>query len=54
MGKADILSRMTGLETGKNNNEDIVLLKPEWFISELIIKNPEDKLLAEIKRRKKQ
>jgi hypothetical protein len=27
MGKADALSRMTGLEMGENNNKDIVLLK---------------------------
>ena len=32
MGKADALSRMTGLETGVNDNKDIILLKPEFFI----------------------
>ena len=32
MGKADALSRITGLETGVNDNKDIILLKPEFFI----------------------
>ena len=32
MGKADALSRMTGLEMGVNDNKDIILLKPEFFI----------------------
>ena len=35
MGKADALSRMTGLETGVNDNKDIILLKPEFFIRQL-------------------
>lgn len=52
MGKADALSRMTGLETGVNDNEDIVMLKPEYFISNLVIENPEDDVLNLIKRRK--
>ena len=32
MGKADALSRMTGLETGVNDNNNVILLKPEFFI----------------------
>lgn len=52
MGKADALSRMTGLETGVNDNEDIVMLKPEYFISNLVIENPEDDVLNLIKRQK--
>ena len=35
MGKADALSRMTGLETGVNDNKDIILLIPEFFIQQL-------------------
>src|SRR5580698_4993994 len=42
MGKADALSRMTGLETGANDNEDIIVLKPEYFILNLVIEYPED------------
>jgi hypothetical protein len=52
MGKADILSRMTGLERGENDNENIVLLKPEMFLASLEIKNPEDILLNDIRKRR--
>ena len=31
-GKADALSRMTRLEMGVNDNNDVILLKPEFFI----------------------
>ena len=48
MGKADALSRMTGLETGVNDNKDIILLKPELFVQALQMGKPEDKLLNEI------
>ena len=48
MGKADALSRMTGLETGVNDNKDIILLKPELFVQALQMGNPEDELLNEI------
>lgn len=33
MGKVDALSRMTNLEMGVNDNEDIVVLKPKLFIN---------------------
>ncbi len=33
IGKADALSRMTCLEKGEKDNKNIVLLKPEFFIS---------------------
>ncbi len=33
MGKANALSRITGLKKGEKDNENIVLLKPEFFIS---------------------
>ena len=50
MGKADALSRMTGLETGVNDNKDIILLKPELFVQALQMGNPEDELLSEIRK----
>ena len=50
MGKADALSRMTGLEMGVNDNEDIVVLKLEYFISNLVIEYPEDEVLNLIKK----
>ena len=33
MGKADALSRMTGLEMGVNDNKNIILLKQDLFVS---------------------
>ena len=48
MGKANALSRMTGLETGVNDNKDIILLKLEVFIQALQLGNLEDMLLDEI------
>ena len=51
MGKADALSRI-GLETGVNDNENTVLLKPEMFILNLVIENPEDEVLNVIKKHK--
>ena len=44
MGKADALSRMTGLEMGVNDNKDVILLKPEFFINQLQ-ENSEDDCL---------
>ena len=51
MGKADALSRMTGLETGVNDNKDIILLKPEFFIRQLH-DNPESEIVEWIKKSK--
>ena len=48
MGKADTLSRMTGLETGVNDNQYVTLLKPEFFINQ-IFGNPEDDIIKRIK-----
>ena len=45
MGKADALSRMTGFETGINDNKDLVLLKPEHFIRNLRSHYPEEDLV---------
>ena len=52
MGKADALSRMTGLEKGENDNANVVLLKPEFFIANMAVENPEDRILNDIKKRK--
>jgi hypothetical protein len=52
MGKADALSRMTGLEKGENDNANVVLLKPEFFIANMIVENPEDRILNDIKKQK--
>ena len=41
MGKADTLSRMTGLEMGEKDNENVVLPKPELFILNLTTENPQ-------------
>ena len=49
MGKADALSRMTGLETGVNDNSDVVLLKPEFFVRQLS-QDPEEDVIKRIKK----
>jgi hypothetical protein len=49
MGKADILSRMTGLETGVNDNKDIVLLKPELFVQNVQVETPSEGILQDIR-----
>ena len=46
---ADTLSRMTGFETGINDNKDITLLKPEHFIRNLRSHYPEEDLVKEIR-----
>ena len=53
MGKADALSRMTGLEKGEKDNENLVLLKPELFVGSISLENPEDCLLSDIRKRRK-
>ena len=50
MGKADILSRMTGHKRGENNNENIVMLTPEMFLSLLSLNTPEDIFINDIKK----
>ncbi|KAF8829214.1 hypothetical protein HHX47_DHR3000714 [Lentinula edodes] len=56
MGKADALSRMSGLEKGENDNTDVTLLKPEFFISQVTDQTsaPEDDLHNLIRRKKNQ
>ena len=49
MGKADALSRMTNLETGVNDNKDIIVLKPKLFINNICeTKSPEDPIINKI------
>ena len=49
MGKADTLSRMTNLETGVNDNKDIIVLKPELFINTIReAESPEDPIINKI------
>ena len=49
MGKADTLSRMTNLETGVNDNKDIIVLKPELFIKAIReTESPEDPIIDKI------
>ena len=52
MGKANALSHRTGLDHGESDNKDIVLLKSEFFILNLVLENPEDELLTTIRKRK--
>ena len=52
MGKANALSRMTGLEMGEKDNKNVTLLKPELFISSLMIENPKDEVLNLIRKQK--
>ena len=52
MGKADILSRMTGHERRENDNKNIVMLTPEMFLSLLSLDTPEDIFINDIKRHK--
>ncbi|KAF8828867.1 hypothetical protein HHX47_DHR3000770 [Lentinula edodes] len=56
MGKADALSRMSGLEKGENDNTNVTLLKPEFFIFQITDQTsaPEDDLLNLIQRKKNQ
>src|SRR5215469_6394837 len=51
MGKADVLSRMSGLETGENDNANQILLKPEVFLSALNLEAPEDEIIQKIRKR---
>jgi hypothetical protein len=52
--KADLLSRRSDHNQGKDNNKDVVLLKPEYFrAQDIVLTGPEDKVLDEIKKEKK-
>lgn len=49
MGKADALSRRTGHETGKDDNENLVMLKPEFF-QNLVLETPSEDIIKRIKQ----
>ena len=49
MKKADILLRRADYERGENNNKNVTLLKPEWFIQDITINSPDLELVQRIK-----
>ena len=49
MGKADILLRLPDLEMGENDNKNVTLLKPKWFIRDTTINSPDLELVQRIK-----
>ena len=52
--KADLLSRRADHDQGKGDNENVVLLKPEYFRSqEIVIEGPEAEIMSQIKADKK-
>jgi hypothetical protein len=52
--KADLLFRRADHDQGKNDNENIVLLKPEYFRSqEIMMEGPEAEIMSQIKAEKK-
>ena len=50
--KADILSRRADHERGENDNSNIVLLKPEWFVNELLVEALDADFISRIKSSK--
>ena len=52
--KADLLSRRSDHDQGKNDNENVVMLKPEHFqTQDIVLEGPEAEILDEIKKEKK-
>ena len=49
MKKANILSRQADYERGENDNKNITLLKPEWFIQEITMNSLDLELVQRIK-----
>ena len=49
MKKADILSRRADHERGENDNKNVTLLKPEWFVWDTTINSPDLELVQKIK-----
>jgi hypothetical protein len=51
--KADLLSRHADHNQGKDDNKDVVLLKPEFFrATEFVVEGLDEKLIEEIKSAK--
>ena len=49
MKKADILSRQADYERRENDNKNVTLLKPEWFVQDTTMNSPDLKLVQKIK-----
>ena len=49
MKKADILSRQVDHERGENNNKNVTLSKPEWFVRDTTMNSPDLELVQRIK-----
>ena len=45
MTKADLLSRRADHERGENNNSNITVLKPEWFIHKILVESLDSKFV---------
>lgn len=50
MVKSDLLSRRAGHERGENDNADVIMLKNDFFVREIILETPEQDLLKRIKQ----
>ena len=49
MTKADLLSRRADHERGENDNKNVTLLKPKWFVRDTTMNSPDLKLVQRIK-----
>ena len=49
MKKADILLRQADHKKEKNENKNVTLLKPKWFVQDTIINSPDLELVQRIK-----
>ena len=47
--KADFLSRWADHERGENDNKNITLLKPKWFVRDTTMNSPDLELVQRIK-----
>ena len=47
--KADSLSRQVDHERGENDNKNVTLLKPEWFVWDITMNSPDLELVQRIK-----
>lgn len=45
MVKSDLISRQAGHERGENDDSDIIILKNNFFMREIILETPEEDLL---------
>ena len=48
MTKADLLSRRADHERGENDNSNITVLKPEWFIHEILVESLDSEFVKRI------